>query len=91
MAMDAMMAGVDTTGGAATFLIYHLASNPDKQEKLYNEIVNIIGTNASDQITESKLKKMKYLRACCQVRIIMFFKILHNLSLYTRRVTGASQ
>ena len=76
MAMDAMMAGVDTTGGAATFLMYHLASNPDKQEKLYREIVDIIGPSTHDQITESKLKKMKYLKACCQVlKKICFFCI----------------
>merc|ERR1712172_161733 len=66
MAMDAMMAGVDTTGGAATFLLYHLASNEEKQELLYKEICDIIGPSTSDIITESKIKKMKYLRACAQ-------------------------
>jgi len=66
MAMDAMMAGVDTTGGAATFLLYHLASNEAKQELLYKEICEIIGPSTSDIITESKIKKMKYLRACAQ-------------------------
>ena len=66
MAMDAMMAGVDTTGGAATFLLYHLASNEAKQELLYKEICEIIGPSTSDIINESKIKKMKYLRACAQ-------------------------
>ena len=66
MAMDAMMAGVDTTGGAATFLLYHLASNEEKQELLYKEICDHIGPSTSDIITESKIKKMKYLRACAQ-------------------------
>ena len=66
MAMDAMMAGVDTTGGAATFLLYHLAANEDKQELLYREIVDTIGPGTSDAVTEQKLKRMKYLRACAQ-------------------------
>ena len=66
MAMDAMMAGVDTTGAAATFLLYHLASNEEKQELLYKEICEHIGPSTSDVITESKIKKMKYLRACAQ-------------------------
>ena len=42
MAMDAMMAGVDTTGGAATFLLYQLASNEEKQELLYKEILRLL-------------------------------------------------
>ena len=66
MAMDGMIAGVDTTGVAATFLLYNLATNPAKQELLHQEIVDIIGPSVLDPITESKLKKMKYLRACCQ-------------------------
>ena len=66
MAMDAMMAGVDTTGGAATFLLYHLAANEDKQELLYREIVDTIGPATGDAVNEQKLKRMKYLRACAQ-------------------------
>ena len=66
MAMDAMMAGVDTTGAAATFLLYHLASNVEEQEVLYREICDHIGPRTSDPITEAKLKRMKYLRACAQ-------------------------
>jgi len=31
MAMDALMAGIDTTGNTAAFLLYHLAAHPDKQ------------------------------------------------------------
>ena len=32
MAMDALMAGIDTNGNTSAFFFYHLASNPDKQE-----------------------------------------------------------
>merc|ERR1719334_663122 len=61
MAVDAMMAGIDTTGNTAAFLLYHLAINQDKQENLYAEIVKEIG---KENVTEAKLKKMKYLKAC---------------------------
>ena len=63
MAVDAMIAGIDTTGNAATFLLYHLAANKQQQEALFKEIQEVIGNNP---VTEAKLKKMKYLRACCQ-------------------------
>ena len=44
MANDALFAGIDTTGNTASFLLYHLATHPEKQENLYQEIlkVNII-------------------------------------------------
>ena len=63
MAVDAMFAGVDTTGVTATFLLYHLAANQEKQEILYQEI---LGTVGSGQVREDGLKRMKYLRACSQ-------------------------
>ena len=62
MANDALLAGVDTTGNTAAFLIYHLSTNPDKQEKLYEEIVNVIGTDG--KMTERALTEMRYLKAC---------------------------
>jgi len=61
MAQDAIMAGIDTTGNTAAFLLYDLASNPEQQEKLYQEIEAVIG---KERITETKIKKMKYLKAC---------------------------
>ena len=63
MAMDAMMAGVDTTGASATFLLYLLAVNQDKQELLYKEIQEVVGEG---KVTVAGLKRMKYLRACSQ-------------------------
>jgi len=36
--MDFIGAGVETTAGAAVFVLYALASNPDNQEKLRKEI-----------------------------------------------------
>jgi len=61
MAQDAITAGIDTTGNTTAFLLYDLASNPEQQEVLFQEIKDIIG---SEKITESKIKKMKYLKAC---------------------------
>jgi len=63
MAVDAMLAGIDTTGNAAIFLLYHLAANQIQQEKLFKEIQENIG---DDNISESKLMRMNYLKACCR-------------------------
>jgi len=62
MALDAFSGGIDTTGNSATFLLYHLAKNPEKQEKLYQEICETIGKDGS--LCAKSLSKMKYLKAC---------------------------
>ena len=61
MGLDNMNAGTDTTGTSATFLMYHLARNPDKQEILYKEICDIVA--AKGALTESAIAKMKYIKA----------------------------
>ena len=70
MAIDGMMAGIDTTGNTVSFLLYHLAINPEAQEKLHQEIINEIGED--DPITEAGLNRMKYLKACLQVRLLFY-------------------
>ena len=64
MAMDGMVAGIDTTAHSAVFLLYLLAVNQDKQEKLYREILENVGKEGN--LTESSLAKMSYLKACFQ-------------------------
>ena len=41
MALDALVSGIDTTGNSASFLLYHLARNPEKQEKLFKEKMGV--------------------------------------------------
>ena len=49
-----------------TFLWFELAKNPEKQQKLYEEITLACG---DDGVTKEALAKMSYLKAC--VREIM--------------------
>ena len=63
MAIDALLAGIDTTGNTATFLLHHLGRNPEKQQVLYEEISDVIGCD-EEEINEIKMSQMKYLKAC---------------------------
>lgn len=60
MAMDALMAGIDTTGNTSAFFFYHLASNPEKQEILFQEVKKEVGDR---RITPEIINKLKYLKA----------------------------
>ena len=60
MAVDALTAGIDTTANTVNLLLYHLATNPDKQESLYQEIVSVAGKTGN--MTTSNLSQMKYLK-----------------------------
>ncbi|KAG8226450.1 hypothetical protein J437_LFUL003442 [Ladona fulva] len=63
MAMDMLMAGVDTTAINSSNAMYLLAKNPDKQEYLYQELKRFL-PNRNDNITAEMLEDMKYLKAC---------------------------
>ena len=67
--------GIDTTGSTGTSLLHHLATNPEKQELLYQEICQVIRSQTrrsgdlqvigpSGKMTEVALAKMSYLKAC---------------------------
>jgi len=62
MGVDALVAGIDSTASTAAFLVHHLAANPEKQQKLYEEICTVIGPTG--KMNEKGLSKMKYLKAC---------------------------
>ena len=63
MAIDALLAGIDTTGNTATALLHHLGRNPQKQNLLYEEISDVIGCDR-EEIDETKMSQMRYLKAC---------------------------
>ena len=59
--LDILGAAVDTTSNAASFLLYCLATNPDKQDILRQEIEQFL--NSGKEFTGKALQQMKYLHA----------------------------
>ncbi|XP_061169292.1 probable cytochrome P450 49a1 isoform X2 [Saccostrea echinata] len=59
--LDLFIAGVESTSNTLSFLWFELAKNPDKQDKLHQEIISVCGR---DDITKEALAKMPYLKAC---------------------------
>ncbi|KAM8703832.1 hypothetical protein ACLKA7_008459 [Drosophila subpalustris] len=71
MAMDMLMAGVDTTTTTFTGCLLCLAKNPEKQAKLREEVLQILPDKDSD-FTEASINNMPYLRACIKESLRIF-------------------
>ncbi len=54
-----LVAGYDTTGTTLAFAIYELSKNPDVQERLRNEVEDIVGD--AEEITYDHIQSMTYL------------------------------
>uniref|UniRef100_A0A0A1XC16 Probable cytochrome P450 12e1, mitochondrial n=1 Tax=Zeugodacus cucurbitae TaxID=28588 RepID=A0A0A1XC16_ZEUCU len=63
MALDMMMAGVDTTSSTLTGILFCIAKNPDKQQKLFEELKAIL-PNKDSRLTIENMQNLPYLRAC---------------------------
>ncbi|KAH8360237.1 hypothetical protein KR093_011462, partial [Drosophila rubida] len=63
MAMDMLMAGVDTTSSTFSAAMLCIAINPEKQEKLREEVMRVL-PNKDSEFTEASMKNVPYLRAC---------------------------
>ncbi|XP_055907150.1 cytochrome P450 CYP12A2-like, partial [Eupeodes corollae] len=71
MALDLLMAGVDTTSSTLTGILLAIAKNPDKQEKLRQELKTILPQKNS-LLTMENMKNLPYLRACIKEGIRMY-------------------
>ncbi|EAT40476.2 AAEL007815-PA [Aedes aegypti] len=56
-----MFEGHDTTTSAISFLIGILAKHPDVQQKVYDEVRNVIGDDLNVSVTLSMLNQLNYL------------------------------
>ncbi|NP_001306761.1 cytochrome P450 12B4 [Ceratitis capitata] len=63
MAMDMLMAGMDTTSATFISTLYFLSKNPEKQEELRKELIALL-PEPNMPLTEENTKNMPYLRGC---------------------------
>ncbi|XP_036324711.1 probable cytochrome P450 12e1, mitochondrial [Rhagoletis pomonella] len=68
MALDMILAGIDTTSSTLTGLLICIAKNPDKQQKLFEEISQIL-PHKDSQLTIENMQNLPYLRACIKESI----------------------
>ena len=66
--LDFIAGGINTTSNMLAVALWHLASNPSKQQILYNELSQLFPqhrqSNSDVNVDSNKLNKSKYLRAC---------------------------
>ena len=56
-----LVAGYDTTGSTMSCVCYHIAKNPEVQERLREEVEEVSGGDLSEDITYDDLHDMTYL------------------------------
>ncbi|XP_053964912.1 probable cytochrome P450 12c1, mitochondrial isoform X1 [Anastrepha ludens] len=83
MAMDMLMAGVDTTSSVLAAVFLCIAKNPEKQQKLREELLNVL-PHKDDHFTMENMKNLPYLRACIKEALRVYPLAFGNI-----RETGA--
>lgn len=71
MSLDMLTAGVDTTGNTSGALLYYLATNPEKQEKLRREAESLLPRKDSP-IGPETLSNAAYAKACIKETLRLF-------------------
>ncbi|KAH8304376.1 hypothetical protein KR059_007588 [Drosophila kikkawai] len=77
LALDLFLVGVDTTSVAASSTIYQLAKNPDKQQRLFEELQRVFPRREAE-INQNVLEQMPYLRACVKETLRMRPVVIAN-------------
>eukprot|EP01038_Epipyxis_sp_PR26KG_P012460 gene12460-16713_t len=72
-----MAAGHDTTAYFSSYICYLLASHPDVQEKLYSEMLSVMGDRT--EVTADDFSNMKYLSMVMQ-ETLRLFAIIPNIT-----------
>ncbi|XP_059608193.1 uncharacterized protein LOC132256031 [Phlebotomus argentipes] len=78
MALDSLMAGVDTTAVGAFSVIYQLAKNTEKQDILREELLQILPDKDTPLTTEN-MSNLPYLRACLKEAFRLMPVIIGNI------------
>ncbi|XP_071114569.1 probable cytochrome P450 12e1, mitochondrial [Haliotis cracherodii] len=80
ISMDLFIAGTDSTARNLQMILYNMAVNPDKQQKLYEQILSVLGP--SGPLTGDALSKMPYMSACLKESFRLTFPIVSGTQRY---------
>ncbi|XP_078680492.1 putative cytochrome P450 CYP44 [Branchiostoma floridae x Branchiostoma belcheri] len=84
MAIGLIIGGVDSTGNTMAFNLYFLAKNPSAQQKLYEEITEVVPPG--QPIDDRVLNKMHYLRAVVKETFRLYPTTFFNTRILNRDV-----
>ena len=62
MALDMIFAGIDTSSHTSAFFLYHLAKNPQVQDRLREEVTDAL-PSADSRLTDKSFDRMPYMKA----------------------------
>ncbi|XP_060529813.1 probable cytochrome P450 49a1 [Cylas formicarius] len=77
LALDLLLVGVDTTSIAAASTLYQLSQNEDKQQRLFDELKQVLPTPSS-KVDATAQDNMPYLKACIKETLRMYPVIIGN-------------
>nr|XP_018916684.1 PREDICTED: probable cytochrome P450 301a1, mitochondrial [Bemisia tabaci] len=77
LALDLILVGIDTISMAVCSMLYQLATRPEEQEKLYQEMVRIL-PNPDEKLTAAKLDQMHYLKAFIKEVLRVYSTVIGN-------------
>ncbi|XP_046556251.1 probable cytochrome P450 12c1, mitochondrial isoform X2 [Haliotis rubra] len=78
--MDLFIGGTDSTARNLQMILYNLALNQDKQQKLYEQILSVLGP--SGPLTGDAISKMPYMAACLKESFRLTFPIASGTQRY---------
>lgn len=85
--LNILIAGRDTTAGLLSFTFFELARNPDKWQKLKNEIYEHFGRDNVEGISFESLKKCEYLKWTVNEVLRMYPSVPLNYRISTKDTT----
>ena len=68
--IDVLVAGVDTTSNTMQWILYMIATNPEKQDILRQEVMSVLGD--LEHASPNTLANMPYLKACVRETLRLY-------------------